>query len=150
MFRPLLDVFIDGFFINPKIKAETKLTVVMWFQICDGKSLVPSSGDFGRRPPPGQACEQDQELTKLNIFSKLLVRLLPRSRPELPRGSMMVFFISFPTWVFAGLAAGVHHYKSDSNLFYFPIVSLLKHHGDLWSTGKSCVQTSAVTEIFSL
>ena len=34
----------------------------------------------------------------------------------------------------AGLAAGVHNYKSDSDLFVFPISCLMKHHGDLRST----------------
>ena len=32
-----------------KMKAYTKLTVVMCCQICDRRSVAPSSGDFRRR-----------------------------------------------------------------------------------------------------
>ena len=34
---------------NKKMKAYTKLTVVMCCHICDRRSVAPSSGDFCRR-----------------------------------------------------------------------------------------------------
>ena len=38
-----------GFLVQTKMKAYTKLTVVMCCPICDRRSLAPSSGDFRRR-----------------------------------------------------------------------------------------------------
>ena len=48
MFRPHLDVFIEvcGLPDQYKMKADTKITVVMWCQIFNRKSVAPSSGDF--------------------------------------------------------------------------------------------------------
>ena len=38
-----------AFLVKTKNKAYTKLTVVMGCQICDRRSVAPSSGDFRRR-----------------------------------------------------------------------------------------------------
>ena len=48
MFRPNSDTLRDifGLLDKTKIKAATKLTVVMGYQIVDRKSVAPSSGDF--------------------------------------------------------------------------------------------------------
>ena len=58
---------IVGFLVKTKIKAHTKLTVVMCCQIVTRKSVAPSSGDFRQRPAPRYACGQDQESWR-NIF----------------------------------------------------------------------------------
>ena len=56
LFRPNLDVFID---LSGLPDPDTKLTVVMWCQIFDRKSTVPSRQlrrprpDFGTRLPEG-------------------------------------------------------------------------------------------------
>ena len=47
-----------GFLIKIKIKAYTKLTVVMCCKIDDKKHTAPSSGRFRRRPQPPLACGQ--------------------------------------------------------------------------------------------
>ena len=36
--------------INTKKNEDTKLTVVMWCQIFDGKSITPYSGDLCQQP----------------------------------------------------------------------------------------------------
>ena len=48
-FRPNSDTFrgILGFLVKTKMKAYTKLTVVMCCQIVDRKSVAPSSAIFG-------------------------------------------------------------------------------------------------------
>ena len=48
IFRPHLEI-PRGFLVETKIKVYTKLTVVMFCQICDRSSVAPSSGDFCRR-----------------------------------------------------------------------------------------------------
>ena len=65
MFRPHLDMII-GFLINTQMKADAKLTVVMWYQIFYSKSIAQASGDFCRRPPPRLACGPNQEFS--NFF----------------------------------------------------------------------------------
>ena len=52
--QPNLDTLrgILGFLGKTKMKAYTKLTVVMCCQIVDRKSVAPSSGEFWRRPVP--------------------------------------------------------------------------------------------------
>ena len=55
-----LEAFL-GFLVQTKMKAYTKLTVVMCCQIVAMKSVAPSSGDFRRRSAPRYACGQDQE-----------------------------------------------------------------------------------------
>ena len=44
-----------------KIKAYTKLTVVMFCQICDRRSVAPSSGDFRRRQHEHEQEEEEQQ-----------------------------------------------------------------------------------------
>ena len=121
----------------------------MWCYIFDGKSLAPYSGDFRRRTRQRQACGQDQEIEACFFYSKMLSRRLSRPRPEF-RGGVgypREFSIFSDINCEAGLQAGVHHYKSDSNFFSSPYL-LMKHHGDVCSTGKRCVQSSAITGIF--
>ena len=73
MFRPNLDA---GSLLNTKIKADTKLTVVMKCQIFDRKSVAPSSDIFYRqRELP--VCGQDQTFN--NFCLKWLVRQLRQS-----------------------------------------------------------------------
>ena len=55
-----LEAFLD-FLVKTKMKAYTKLTVVMCCQIVARNSVAPSSGDFRRRPAPRYVCGQDQE-----------------------------------------------------------------------------------------
>ena len=43
-----LEAFL-GFLVKTKMKAYTKLAVVMCCPICDRRSLAPSSGNFCRR-----------------------------------------------------------------------------------------------------
>ena len=50
-----------GFLVKTKMKAYTKLTVVMCCQIVDRTCVAPYSGNFWRRPAPRYACGQDQE-----------------------------------------------------------------------------------------
>ena len=50
-----------GFLVKTKMKAYTKLTVVMCCQIVARNSIASSSGYFRRRPPPRYAFGQDQE-----------------------------------------------------------------------------------------
>ena len=51
MFVPYLDNFrgVLGFLVKTIMRADTKLTVVLWCQIIDRKSFAPSSGNFRRR-----------------------------------------------------------------------------------------------------
>ena len=42
----------DGLPVKTKMKADTKLTVVMCCHIFDRRSTAPSSGDFRQGPPP--------------------------------------------------------------------------------------------------
>ena len=50
-----LEAFL-GFLAKTKMKAYTKLTVVMCCQIVARKSVAPSSGNFRRRSAPRYAC----------------------------------------------------------------------------------------------
>ena len=50
-----------GFLDKPKMKAETKQTIVMCCQIVARKSVAPTSGDFCWRPVPWYAYGQDLE-----------------------------------------------------------------------------------------
>ena len=63
MFRPHLYVLrgICGLWINTKMEADKKLTVIISPQILDWRSIAQSSGDFCRRLPLGLACGHDQE-----------------------------------------------------------------------------------------
>ena len=75
-----LEAFL-GFLSKNKMKAYTKLTVVMCCQIVDRKSVAPSSGDFRRRPAPRYACGQDQECWRKKVLvNKLLHRFRGRGR----------------------------------------------------------------------
>ena len=56
-----LEAFL-GLVDKTKMKAYTKLTLVMCCQIVARKSVAISSGDFRRRPAPRYGCEQDQEI----------------------------------------------------------------------------------------
>ena len=47
-----------------KMKADTKLTVVMCCQIFDRKSETPSSSDFRQQSMPWQSCRQVQEFLR--------------------------------------------------------------------------------------
>ena len=60
MFRPNSDTEFLHFLTKTKMKAYTKLAVVMCCQIVARKSVTPSSGDFWR-PVPRYGCGQDQE-----------------------------------------------------------------------------------------
>ena len=64
-----LEAFL-GFLGKTKMKAYTKLTVVMCCQIVARKSVAPSSGDFRRRPAPRYACGQDQEFWSKKVLVK--------------------------------------------------------------------------------
>ena len=59
-----------GFLGKIKIKAYTKLTVVMCFKIVARKSVAPSSGDFRRRPASRYAGGQDQEIGRKKGLAK--------------------------------------------------------------------------------
>ena len=50
-----------GFLVKTKMKAYTKLTVVMCCQMVASKSVAPSIGNFRRRPTLRYICGQDQE-----------------------------------------------------------------------------------------
>ena len=80
------------------MKVDTKLSVVMWCQIFDRKSIAPSSGDFAgdrRRDRPVDKIRNFE----ITLFSKLLVRPLPRSRPELHASlTKGIFNILPPMW----------------------------------------------------
>ena len=56
MFKPHLEA-PEGFPVDIKMKADTKLTVVMCCQIVDKRFAAPSSGRFGRWPAPPQAAD---------------------------------------------------------------------------------------------
>ena len=87
----------------------------MCCQIVDRKSVAPSSGNFRRRPAPRYECGQDQKFwRKLVCFFAWRAWWAWRGCPKLK--IWLLFFVL--------------------KIFFF----LLKHHGDLWSTGKSCVQ----------
>ena len=58
------------FLVKTKIKAYTKLTVVMCCQIVARKSVAPSRGDFRRRPALSYACGQDQEFWRKKVLVK--------------------------------------------------------------------------------
>ena len=70
MFRPNSDTFRGTFGLPGKIKAYTKLTVVMYCQIVASKSESPSSGDFRGQPAPRYACGQDQEFGRKKVIVK--------------------------------------------------------------------------------
>ena len=73
MLGPLLTYLqtYAGFLFKTKIKAHTKLTVVMWCQIFDRKSRAPSCSDNRRQLAPRQACGQDEKNKKEEkMFSK--------------------------------------------------------------------------------
>ena len=61
--------------LKTKFKADSKLIVVMWFQIFDRKSTVPSSGDLdafrgrGRSSVPGSLKEGFKKKTRLFIHN---------------------------------------------------------------------------------
>ena len=55
-----LEAFLD-LLVKTKMKAYTKLTVVMCCPIIARKFEVPSSGNFRRRPTLRYVCGQDQE-----------------------------------------------------------------------------------------
>ena len=59
-----------GFLVKTKMKAYTKLNVVMCCQIVARMSVTPSSSDFRRRPPPRYACGQDQEFLRKKVLVK--------------------------------------------------------------------------------
>ena len=62
-----LEAFL-GFLVKTKMKAYTKLTVVMCCQIVARKSVAPSSGDFRQRSAPRYACGQDQEVSRKKFY----------------------------------------------------------------------------------
>ena len=67
MIRPYLNLFIDvsaGFKINTRMKAYTKLTVVMWCQIFYMKYLASSSGDFRRDRRRGRPVDKIRNFEK--------------------------------------------------------------------------------------
>ena len=54
-------IYILGVLAKTKMKAYTKLTVVMCCQIVARKFVAPSSGDFWAQPAPWYVCGQNQE-----------------------------------------------------------------------------------------
>ena len=79
------------------MKADTKVKVVIWYQIFDKKSTAPSSGDFCRRPPARKACGQDQEFReKKTIWLNCLLDSFGGHGRTSARGSLRFFYILPP------------------------------------------------------
>ena len=122
------------FLVNTKIKADTKLTVVMWCQnFFYRKSIAPSSRDFRRRPPPQSTCLQVQKFWRFFYYSKLLTE-------------GFFLYLAPHRWGCWGLA--VHYCKSGPLKKSFLISCLLKRWEDLRSIGERCVLTSVITDFF--
>ena len=123
------------FLVNTKIKADTKLTVVMWCQIFFyRKSIAPSSCDFRRRPPPRSICLQVQKFWRFSYYNKLLTE------------GFFFLYLAPHMWGCWGLA--VHYCKSGPLTKRFLISCLLKRWEDLRSIGESCALTSVITDFF--
>ena len=140
--RPNSDTLrgIFGFLVKTKMKAYTKLTVVMCCQIVARKSVAPSSGDFRRRPAPRYACGPNQEFWRKKSFSKIIITPLLRPRPELRKCvTSMIFKELLVFFCLAGVAGGSPIENLTPFFFVFKKSFFLKHYGDLWSTGKSFV-----------
>ena len=71
-----------GLLVKTKVKAYTKLTIVMCCQIVARKSVAPSSGDFCRRLAPWYACGQDQRFWRKKNVRKIIITPLPRLRAD--------------------------------------------------------------------
>ena len=107
-----------GLLINTKIKADTKLTGLMWCQIFDRKSVAPSSSNFCQQLLHRKACEQDQEILK-NYYCNCLLNSLGTGWRTLAQGSLREFSLSWPHVVEAGEADWIYFIKYCSDLFLF-------------------------------
>ena len=67
-----LEAFL-GFLAKTKMKAFTKLTVVMCCQIIARKSVAPYSGDFRRRLAPWYVCGHDLEFWRKKVLVKWIL-----------------------------------------------------------------------------
>ena len=97
-----------GFLIDTQVKADTKMSVVMWCQIFDRKSIVPSSGDFCRQLPPVDKINT-QRRKNYFLVNCLLDPLFGHGR-SFACSSLRELFISCPPCFLADSVAGVHHY----------------------------------------
>ena len=72
MFKPHLDVFVDvlSFLIKTKIKANTKLTVIMLCQIFDRKFIAPSSGNSASDRRRGRPVDKIRNFYAFDFFSE--------------------------------------------------------------------------------
>ena len=69
----------------------------------------------------GRPVDKMRIIEEKKLFSKFLVKPLPRPRPEFARGSLREFSIFCPTFSEACEAWGVHHFKSGSVFLVFSI-----------------------------
>ena len=83
MSRPNLHMFrgIFGLLGKTKVKAYTKLTVVMCCKIFDRKSLSPSSGNFRRHRHCSSPVEKIRNVEKKNLFSRTPCKHVAQQRP---------------------------------------------------------------------
>ena len=95
-------------------EADKELTVIMCPQIFDWMIIAPSSGNFCRRPPLGQACRQDQQFRKKYFLVNGLVDPFCGRGRNSARGSLREFFISCPPYVEACVAGVIQQIQPSS------------------------------------